>query len=52
MEQVGTGLLSQQLILIGIVMLIPSIMVGMAFPIGIRLANSSASGIGAEVGRL
>ena len=52
MEQVGTGLLSQQLILIGIVMLVPSIMVGMAFPIGIRLANSSASGIGAEVGRL
>ena len=52
MESVGTGRLSQQLLLIGLIMLIPSILAGMAFPLGIRLANSSASGIGADVGRL
>ncbi|MEC9095438.1 MAG: fused MFS/spermidine synthase, partial [Planctomycetota bacterium] len=52
MERIGTGLLSQQLLLIGIIMLIPSIMAGMAFPLGIRLANSSTSGIGVDVGRL
>ncbi|MEL0096101.1 MAG: fused MFS/spermidine synthase [Planctomycetaceae bacterium] len=52
MERIGTGLLSQQLMLIGIIMLIPSILAGMAFPLGIRLANSRASGIGADVGRL
>lgn len=52
MERIGTGLLSQQLLLIGMIMLVPSIMVGMAFPLGIRLANSSTSGIGADVGRL
>lgn len=52
MESFGTGRLSQQLILIGMIMLVPSIMAGMAFPLGIRLANANASGIGADVGRL
>ena len=52
MESFGTGRLSQQLILIGMIMLVPSIMAGMTFPLGIRLANANASGIGADVGRL
>jgi hypothetical protein len=49
MENVGTTNISQQLMLIGLIMLIPSILAGMAFPIGIRLATSGVTSAGAIV---
>ncbi|MBT6847807.1 MAG: fused MFS/spermidine synthase [Planctomycetaceae bacterium] len=52
MENIGTSNISQQLMLIGLIMLIPSILAGMAFPIGIRLATSGVTSAGAIVGRL
>jgi spermidine synthase len=52
MENIGTSSISQQLLLIGLIMLIPSILAGMAFPIGIRLATSGVTSAGAIVGRL
>ena len=51
-ENIGTSNISQQLMLIGLIMLIPSILAGMAFPIGIRLATSGVTSAGAIVGRL
>ena len=52
MENIGTSNISQQLMLIGLIMLIPSILAGMAFPIGIRLATTGVTSAGAIVGRL
>jgi len=52
MEQIGTTSISQQMILIGLIMLFPSILAGMAFPLGIRLASQQATSTGAIVGRL
>jgi spermidine synthase len=52
MENIGTSNISQQLMLIGLIMLFPSILAGMAFPIGIRLATSGVTSAGAIVGRL
>ncbi len=52
LEKFGTAGLSQQLLLISLIMLVPSVMTGMAFPLGIRLANSSTGDIGADAGRL
>ena len=51
-ENIGTSNISQQLMLIGLIMLIPSVLAGMAFPIGIRLATSGVTSAGAIVGRL
>ena len=51
-ENIGTSNISQQLMLIGLIMLIPSVLAGMAFPIGIRLATSGVTTAGAIVGRL
>jgi spermidine synthase len=52
MENIGTSSIRQQLMLIGLIMLIPSILAGMAFPIGIRLATSGVTSAGEIVGRL
>jgi spermidine synthase len=52
MENIGTSSIRQQLMLIGLIMLVPSILAGMAFPIGIRLATSGVTSAGAIVGRL
>ena len=52
MENIGTSNISQQLMLIGLIMLVPSILAGMAFPIGIRLATSGVTSAAAIVGRL